>query len=215
MKEPSISKIALGAKKVGYWIPQIFFDLIARIIPGSIIFLVLFISVRVPVTVWHDIHSWLKSTPSFSSVVVFIIAMIPIAYTISVVTWGCWYGLCYVFRTIHIMNKKGHPETGVVVQDFPLLYERIKNLDPSVGNRLTKLKAEIHMAGTFIVGFIISLVVSIYVDNIQYSQPIIGALVVAIIGSILARLHYVIRIEELVESWKELNHEAVAKLFRV
>ncbi len=82
-------------------------------------------------------------------------------YVYAVTAWGIWYGLIGILQKANWVDPTRDSETLVLLkeQNFPDLYEKIKTYNPVAGNRLTKLKAEIHMTGTLIMSGVAALII--------------------------------------------------------
>lgn len=128
-------------------IPQVDFDIIGRLIPGTIVIgsiLLAAIGTETgPESFWNKLLNLLNSTPKLT---IFVVLVILASYTLATLLW-CFYSLLMkiFFRKKYWDNEK-----------FRWKYEKIKYKNPSAGDRITKLKAHVHMAETLIPGFFIS-----------------------------------------------------------
>ncbi|VTR64547.1 membrane hypothetical protein [Desulfosarcina cetonica] len=145
--------------KFGDWIPQIFYDLIGRIVPGGAL---IFVGIWLFCTNSQisDIAKYLFQDPvvpfSFllpSSILLFYLIGIllgGIGFTISLREWKSkklpWF-------PIEMPNTE-KPGSGV-----PYMYDAIQFYCPQAGARCAKLRAEAHLCRTLLVGFIVLLVV--------------------------------------------------------
>lgn len=155
-----VSKTGLG---IGTWMPQLFFDVIGRVIPGALCIGSLTLALIGPEQFWNTLHALLdKPSKSYPSLSVFFGAGLVLSYTLAVILWGLWHVLSLLVRKSMRENNR-EPETGIRDEggDFSMKYDFIKLMNPTAGNRITKLKAEIHMAGVLILGFSLSLLINL------------------------------------------------------
>lgn len=153
-------------------VPQLFFDLIARIIPGFAIiwsfYLALLGGPLLNVNdVFDKVHSLLSETET-NSFFIFSITVL-VFYTSSIIFYGFWslsiHAYFFLQEKLFKCEDSDSRRFIEVIQadeDFTLRLDFIKLRAPVAGNRITKLKAEIHMSGTltatFGVCFLFSLV---------------------------------------------------------
>lgn len=149
------------------WVPQIFYDLIARIVPG----LALVVGIVIVLLAGNNgselINRLAIGSISWASATILIITAFSLSYSIAVLISGLRYLLfAFLFRIPSkiLRWKRCVPivawlhsldiETGIRDSDgdFWLKYDHIKKEFPSAGNRITKLKAEIHMSHVLLVG---------------------------------------------------------------
>ena len=205
MDNISANNFTNATTKVSSWVPQIYFDLIARIIPGGLALALLCLSFFGVNNSFSAIYIFFGKDLGFPSILAIILLIIGMSYSYAICTWGLWYGLYGGLRKI--LNKNIDQETFVTLKcnnvDFPDLYERIKKHDISAGNRLTKLKAEIHMTGTLITsGFLSLFLLSFKLIKEFNSESIyfIFIIIIAIIGLLFALRHFVSRARKIVEN---------------
>jgi hypothetical protein len=143
-------------------IPQLFFDMIARFLPG----LVAIFSFNF---VFNDIIGKLKSVHNYPYLkyVVFVIA----CYYISIILYGLWCASEFMLSQLLPENIKDKlkdyilpqgSESSVSNEQFSLRYDFIKLRAPSAGNRITKLKAEVHMSCELTMTFFLCFIASIF-----------------------------------------------------
>lgn len=138
---------------VGSLVPQLFYDLISRVIPGSVIVPVILCSWWGPADFWKCFAKvWyslsLENAPSFLAGL-FLLAL---TYSTGVLLRGLGYMLSGASRKIF-----GHG-SGIDMDK----YYRIKVALPSAGGRVTKMKAEVSMAEVMVLGFGISLMLNTF-----------------------------------------------------
>ena len=137
---------------MGSWVPQLFYDLIARVTPGFITcvtFLMIYIKTTNTqliinfIEVVNDSFLW-KNFPT----TLIIISGYAISYITGFLLRGI-YSICFFFR--EDFNKN-------YVED----YNKIKFSDDKVGSRLSKLRAEIHMCTVLGMGWIFAYMLFLY-----------------------------------------------------
>lgn len=112
------------------------------------------------------------------------------------------YGLL-ILEHVKIVEKLTYYEGGDLGMPFSQRYDEVKLKTPIAGGRMTKLRAEIHMAGTLIVAFLACASLRFYNNNYGFDWIVIG-FVFCMIGSFCSVLHYGKRIYRSVESYSEL-----------
>lgn len=205
MNSLSADDVVAGSAKVSSWIPQVFFDLIARVIPGSLALILLAVSLVGVDRSVSLVSTWLEKDLGFPSILIILIVMMGASYIYAVSAWGMWYGTCVILRKLCFLDKKADPETLVVLRDqnFPELYEKIKTYNPVAGNRLTKLKAEIHMAGTLIISGVLALLI-VFIEQTKGGDGnwlyfVVGVFL-GLLGLFSALTHFVRRSTQIVEN---------------
>ncbi len=144
------------------FIPQIAYDIIARIIPGFITIVIIFIPFSIP---WDAFKSLLKHGSlifSFSGIVVILI----ISYSITIIISG--YSLLLVRVYFGIRKLFGFNDENI----FPDLHKKLGQIrieSPDTGYRIIKLRAEWHMAKSLIWGWFLAIICCVYI-YISYPQ---------------------------------------------
>lgn len=217
MSDGNIKVSGLGA-----WVPQIFFDIIARLIPGSVTIGMFALVALGPEQFWCFVKTWLEtSEKTFPSVTIILAVGFTISYVIAVLLWGIWFQLCQIDRFLSLklhLIQNIDPETGVSEShhDFVLRYHYIKHKDASTGSRITKLKAEIHMCGVLILSLLVAIVwnfleisalINSHAESIpEYSQRTIleAILILTIIACFSARHYFGEHMKEAVKYFSDL-----------
>lgn len=145
-------------QKVVSCIPQVYFDIIGRVIPGTLIMGSIWIAVRGPEEFWKSLKICLvKATISSATVAIFLVLLT--SYTVAILLWCVWscviVKICYKRKKSRIMRmfrKKMYWDN----EGFRMKYETLKYYNIAAGNRITKLKAQIHMTETLFVGLPLS-----------------------------------------------------------
>jgi hypothetical protein len=128
-------------------IPQVFYDVIARIIPGGLILIILYVinkgGIDKTIISAKSYFSGNDQIPSF----LFFCFWVLLSYCVAIILWRQidWY---YYFFEKKMFKKKGISADKYV----SYLYDYIKTKDSSAGARITKLSAEIHMTEVLSVG---------------------------------------------------------------
>ena len=217
---------------VSSWVPQLFYDIIARLVPGAVLIGALVLAAAGPAEALAGLRGWLsKPSDSYPSVVLIVGAIFVLSYTLAIVLHGFGSLLMLplellVSRLYDAPNNKppsgskpnkDEPEQGeplppsrmraklrdifgrLVINpkgDFPMRYDYIKRHDPTAGSRITKLKAEMHMASILIFGFGLSYVINLWLmrTNLDPKRALLGKIfLIAIAGSAGALFHFVSR----------------------
>jgi len=109
------------------------------------------------------LQDWLNepTQPYFSETILIIIGLM-ISYILTTILWGLWFLLSLCKRrllgTTNVDRGTGIPEDKI--GDFHMKYDYIKLKNTVVGDRITKLKAQIHMSGVLILGFGLSFLIN-------------------------------------------------------
>jgi hypothetical protein len=161
-------------------IPQLFYDLIGRLIPGAFLvglFVILFYG---PVTGLQYLTTWTGDPPGIKVSTSFVLlGNLLIAYILASLLGGLWFFISPIF-----WGKKGKDFLAQEFIDRPLpeallrrpslealsklhvntmkfpgaiafMYDYIQLRCPKAGSRIVKLRAEQHMSGVLMVGFCI------------------------------------------------------------
>jgi hypothetical protein len=196
-------------------IPQLFFDVIARIIPGFAIIWSFYFSLYGLKNVSADFFNNISSIMPESSFFVFLITVV-VFYIISIIFYGLWSAVVHLYcsvksKSIECDEKHMHRFVEVLKasKDFTLRHDFIKLHAPSAGNRITKLKAEIHMSGALTVAFALCFILSLF-SSIGSSLSLITIVgrclffLFSTIGLFFSNRHYSIRLCRSVGSYSAL-----------
>ena len=130
---------------IGSWVPQLFYDLIARVVPGfgiCVSFLLFFEILNLNTINYKKIFLSENFPTTF-----IILAGISISYICGFIFRGIY---CLIFSIADIATD--------VKDEYVLYYDRIKLENEPAGSRLSKLRAEIHMCTVLETGWFCSLV---------------------------------------------------------
>jgi FMN phosphatase YigB (HAD superfamily) len=138
-------------KSVVASMPQIYFDIIARVVPGIVIISSLVLATTGPETFWNVLQTWLgkSSQLNISTTTIFIGLTFVFSYVLATFLWCAWSWLWSPVRNFWDDEK------------FRWRYENVKKGSPAAGDRITKLKAQVHMSEVLTVGFILSVIVDV------------------------------------------------------
>ncbi len=167
---------------IGLLIPQIYYDLIARITPGLILFATSFFVWKGHAITIQDIHTifgWLasKDSPTMLMFLSYVIA----SYILAIVLDGIWMYFESITGYSHrVFNKLLDACTKKALSDFKtmnpniefvdlnyqfpgiaLMYDFIRLQQPTIGARLVKLRAEFHMCRILMLGWSILAILNI------------------------------------------------------
>jgi hypothetical protein len=172
---------------IGFWVPQLFYDIIARLIPGAITIGAIAFTYVGPATGLQSIRDWLnKPSDSYPSITILVGVIFGKSYTFTIVIRGIasvlnWARLAFwslilrlrIIRRIFRESKKSEKKvTSDKNKEFSMKYDFIKRNDPSAGSRITKLHAEISMTEVLLLGFVISFVINLWKWVLHYRLPL-------------------------------------------
>lgn len=202
----SATEVEKAANTIAGIIPQLFFDLIARIIPGPVIvgsLLLVFPGTGNVVSKhWEKIFNFVSQNTliSFSVSLLFF-------YSASVIFYGLWFFIANVFLKIarkipgSIFKTIGFSEINDAGIVFSLAHDYIKLEAPVAGGRITKLKAEIHMSGALTVAFSLCAMVEIFFVEGNQITYLFVAFLLAAVGAFFSNYHYCHRLARSVDSY--------------
>jgi hypothetical protein len=167
---------------VGY-IPQIFYDLIGRIVPGAVISGSAFLLLDDPKSALLNAVTWSDGTSNqLAPALVILLVGLVIAYTVGTLLGGIWFTLSKLFKkksaipaeaedpdvdknTVKIPRPEIIFKNGkAIVPDkwISYIYDYIQMRCPRTAGRIAKLRAEWHMCGVIIVGSAILFLLNLY-----------------------------------------------------
>jgi len=161
-------------------VPQISYDIIARIIPGVTILFAWYISLKGPTIAIHQITSMTSGTTSFSFALFIIILML--AYTVSIILFGLIHMARNIYKYIFHRKKNKWKESSLDPIEYiengnktdkpseALMFDTIREESKEAGSRLVKLRAEGHSAQILIAGIIIALITNVYFLFIDFKS---------------------------------------------
>ncbi len=182
-----------GATQLSEWVPQIFYDVIGRVIPGAILLLMSFYILRdCPFFVYYQPFLYVQQISHF---LLFIIGIL-VSYFVGIVLGAIGYCISgnedkievddINFDSVDFNDKSAK---------LSYIYDVIQHMAPKAGARLAKLSAERNMCRVFIAGFIILIIINIWNCIIVRRSPW-GTILLLILCIASARLflkHLVIR----------------------
>jgi hypothetical protein len=180
-------------------IPQLFYDIIARIVPGTVIIGLLALAAAGPEKSARIVADWLnKPGERYPSIIVIVIFGFVLSYTLAIV----FLGLCHVMsKLVPKRMKPSSPD-----EEFPMKYDFIKSRDPAAGSRITKLTAERHMAGILTFGLSLSLIVNFLMWSTGGSRiALTVVLALAILGSVGAFRYFIDRQNHAIKNYCKLH----------
>ncbi len=182
---------------IGSWVPQLFYDIIARLVPGTVIIGTLAVAIAGPGESKRFFDVWMnKPASSYPSLVIVVGAGFVLSYALGIIFLGLSAPIeALAYRLVKVKS------------DFVLRYDFVKQRDPPAGSRITKLKAEMHMTELLILGFSIALVIDLVKirSSSGGSRGLLAlVLLIAILGSIGALRHFIVRQNRAVENCSRL-----------
>jgi hypothetical protein len=196
-------------------VPQLFFDVIARLIPGFVIVWSFYPVLLAGGIIDDTIVTRLKGLLPDNDFFLFLISVI-VFYVTSIVFYGLWSSLilsvCLILsKSFNCDESKVHRFLEVLKAppEFTLRHDYVKLHAPNAGNRITKLKAEIHMSGALTIAFAICLFISV-ISCVNNPQCLPDSLylgfffLIGTIGLFFSNRHFSIRLCRSVYSYSEL-----------
>ncbi|MFM8333880.1 MAG: hypothetical protein ACKN9T_19610 [Candidatus Methylumidiphilus sp.] len=152
--DKSVASIEKTGSAIASIIPQMFFDLIARILPGFAIIWSFYLAFLGNNSIGIDciLEKASDLLPKDNMFFVFSITIVTF-YTASVLFYGLWSAICSFLAKKFKHSGMFFETTETNKYEFVLRHDYIKLNAPSAGSRITKLKAEIHMSGALAVAF--------------------------------------------------------------
>ena len=179
--------------KIGNWVPQIFYDLIGRIIPGSLLLIIAFVIFQGPLAI-------------NASASILVLAFLTVAYVL-----GALLGGVTAVINRDFWKSKKRDLTKKKEDDVSYIYDYIQFHRPDIGSRLAKLSAERHMCRVITVGAIFLFIAYSIARPEPYPSSLfwfveIGLVTMGVFASFLHR-HLSSRSEELMSNNWRLIHE--------
>jgi hypothetical protein len=183
---------------VGAWIPQFFYDLLGRIVPGSFLILIGFF-IFIPI----DIKDIFDKIPTILILLIFLL----IAYMIGALFGGIAFKIEFIIRYIiqfiirHAIRRKTKNNSKKSIKGQEIKNEQSYKYDfihlycPRTALRIAKLRAELHMCRVLIVGSLLVLIFhKYYLENLySYSCLIQIISFLILICSVCLFIHLTIR----------------------
>ena len=160
--------------KINVFIPQLFYDIIGRFIPG---FVLLCMSILVVIP-YDDISGIIEKIKLPNSLIAF--SFFLLSYTVGTVLGGIWFWAKHIksLRSRIRKARKKFPKSFVrnsIFTWFKIVkykkekkipvaykYDLIQQFLPQAGARMAKLRAEQHFCGVILIGSVILLFLYIY-----------------------------------------------------
>jgi len=156
-------------QKVIICIPQVYFDIIGRVIPGTLIMGLAWIAVHGPKGFWKSLNDWLDGS-KVTTIIVATVLFILTSYTLAILIWCVWS--CVITKIFE--DSKANEKIYWDNKEFRRKYEKLKYYNTAAGNRVTKLKAQIHMAETLFIGLPLSCSIGVITYLIEVITCFIG-----------------------------------------
>jgi hypothetical protein len=168
---------------IGAWIPQLFYDLIGRVIPGAAVTISAFVITYGPEESLRYLTTWSASSANTKlPVVLLLLGSLLLFYLVGTLLGGLWFGLCHStkFHTKMVKHSVRRSLKGMenvsddIKINFPrsisYIYDYIHLRAPKTGARIAKLRAEEHMSGVMVIGFIILAIIYGLIPSIRYAE---------------------------------------------
>lgn len=143
------------ATSVLTWVPQLFYDLIGRVVPGAAVSASYFLLLRDSAEVKSLVSFLLTESGGLSLPVLLLIGLL-LSYLVGVLLGAIGFLVQsseWKTETITLsIHEPPNLETQALLRSF--MYDAVQLYNPQVGARLAKLSAEQHMCRVLMVGFI-------------------------------------------------------------
>ncbi len=220
-RTPSLPSATSGIASL---VPQLFYDVISRLIPGSFL-LLLYTTILLGPRCTVDVTKHLYEAGGLKNATItflFLLILSVLSYAFSILLWQQWPFLKRLIyptgeeeNTQPKKNSQHCQEFNTIEKVRSFKYDFVKHRDPLAGSRITKLSAEIHMAETLAVGLAYAALVAVFCTLTLDSQAIrpdktrgllvIGCLV-GVFGSIRARKYFCSRADYAVKNYYEIHN---------
>ncbi len=198
-------EVAKQASGLASSVPQIFYDVIARLTPGAAVVVVGVVAVAGPGKAWSSLrtnHSGWASSYLTGSLLL-ILAIVGF-YTAAVLLRG-WLAFVSEFLPFAWSNgRKGLVQLAETSKSKE--YDYIKLVHPVAGNRIAKLHSEIHMTQVVGVGLVFAALaswISPFYETLQKLQ-LSACLVVGVCSCAGMWLHLIVRRNSSIQNHAEL-----------
>jgi hypothetical protein len=216
---------------IGTWVPQLFYDVIGRLVPGAVIILSVFVILVGPASLRENPEKLVSFlNPSNVSTTIVVLMGLALSYLTAFVCRGLYHVARWSLREgddtssgmrqarlethlrgaltwmrLLILKSQDQLNRTARIDSFARKYDFIKLKNPSAGARMTKLQAEQHMIGVLQVGWIICALIGIVLcwwDPLRLIASII--LLLFCFGLEAHKLHLLQRTNTGVENYPEL-----------
>ncbi len=196
---------------VGSWIPQVFYDLIGRIVPGAI----LLISGFLLVAGWKDSVEELTKLLGKEEIPYSLVLLTGVlfSYLTGILLGGFGYFAWDVANKCVRERYRGKlpveavkpPSKDKPGSNVSYIYDAIQHYEPAAGARLAKLRAEQNMCRVLAIGFAILAIIHLCVNwRKQYFFLSVGLIVLSVISTIMFNRHLSIRAHTLMLNYWDL-----------
>ncbi len=193
-------------------VPQLFFDIIARVIPGSVIVVWLALVAPEPCQALLKTGKAVLESYRPSGFLMVWLGLVGV-YVVGIVFYGAWFIILHCVHGIWKKCKGGKPRTDLFVEvveageEFSFRHDFVKLKAPVAGSRMTKLKAEIHMSGALAVAFLVCAVIHATdcLSSTTWKDYVpCGIALAAAVGCFASNVHFSRRLDRAVRSYSVL-----------
>ncbi len=173
MSQPDLSALTEAVPQIGY-------DFIARIIPGTVLIFSLITAAFGPIQALATIDAWVihpDTPPSGWGVILFVVA----GYVLALLLTGMWY---FPKPLRRLAKKKEKEEEKKLL--FRLKYDIVRHKLPRAGARIVKQSAERRLGGLLAVGWSICAATNAYFLISDFSLDRLWLEVALIVGVVAA-----------------------------
>jgi hypothetical protein len=208
--EPTEELARRSPMDIGGWIPQIFYDLIGRVVPGAFLLLLCLLLFLDPASA-QAIAVFLFKKPGIPFTAILLSGLI-VAYVAGALLGAVGFAVWHKeWATSLAKLRIRYPEADKPGTGVALMYDYILLKEPTAGARVVKLRAEQHMCRTLIVGTLIIFLVYCWMkwppwDSVQHLVTVAGLAFIASAAH-LFNVHLTQRSHLLMMNYWHLLHE--------
>lgn len=144
---------------IGDWIPQAFFDLVGRVVPGAAL-----LAVGIVIVHGNSVSGLVAVTTTTIPYTLFLLLAVLSAYIVATLLGAAGYAIWREEWKIDVSKIELKVPNGNAGSAPGFVYDAIQRNDSRAGARLAKLSAERHMSRVLILGFPILLVLNVAVN---------------------------------------------------
>ncbi|SRR6266545_729740 len=197
---------------IGGWIPQIFYDLIGRVVPGAFLLLLCFVLFLDPVSA-QAIAVFLFKKPGVPFTAI-LLSGLTVAYVAGTLLGAVGFTIWHREWTTRGLSKLKveYPDADKsATTGVSLMYDYVLLREPAAGARVVKLRAEQHMCRALIVGMLILLPMYCWKNwppwqSFQHFATVVGLALIALVAH-LFNVHLTLRSRSLLMNYWHLLGE--------
>jgi hypothetical protein len=206
------------------WVPQLFYDLIGRVMPGSFLLLIIVWVYDFPIMPYLQSLTMVDKNKDFPYSIIILLTIL-VSYMIGIFLGGIGFALSKIIDWLKTKRKIEEIAKLLNLKEIlwpdpfrveklkkteltiPYAYDYIQHYDPQAGSRLAKLRAEVHLARVLVVG--VMLIIIAYVIHTHHLDFKLSVLIGMLLSSFLFWAHLKIRISHLMENCYKVIYDSL------